>query len=106
MLNEIQSSNPSGSRSVPTRSAKTALLAGALMLGLAFASSPVNAASACKGLDNNACSESAACGWVESYERKDGRVVKAFCRTKAKGRTPATTKLQKNAATQGKVASN
>lgn len=39
-------------------------------------------ASNCKGLESNACSTNASCSWVESYERKDGRNVNAFCRTK------------------------
>ena len=53
----------------------TATVAGACMSGSAFA------ASACKGLDNAACGANASCGWVEGYERKDGRKVKSFCRT-------------------------
>ncbi len=36
----------------------------------------------CKGLENAACSAESACSWVEGYERKDGRLVKSFCRAK------------------------
>ena len=50
-----------------------------------LSSSQVSAASACKGLDNKSCAEQSSCGWVQSYERKDGRTVNAFCRTKARG---------------------
>jgi len=41
-----------------------------------------SAASACKGLENSACNASSNCNWVAGYERKDGRTVKPFCRTK------------------------
>lgn len=50
------------------------------------------AASACKGLEQSACETSAQCGWVKSYERKDGKQVKAFCRTKSKGNAKALKK--------------
>jgi len=53
------------------------------LLGLMLAAGPVTAASVCKGLDNSACNDNAACGWVEGYERKDGRTVRSFCRTKS-----------------------
>ena len=46
-------------------------------------------ASECKGLDNESCSANAACGWVDSYVRKDGREVNAFCRTSTKGSVKA-----------------
>jgi len=49
----------------------------------------VQAASACKGLEQTACQAEQSCGWVNAYSRKDGREVKAFCRTKSK---PAATK--------------
>lgn len=55
-----------------------------LTLGLA-SSGQAMAASQCKGLDNSACDSNAACGWVNAYERKDGRKVNGFCRTKSKG---------------------
>ena len=47
-------------------------------------------ASECKGLDNESCSANAACGWVDSYVRKDGREVNAFCRTSTKGSVKAS----------------
>lgn len=43
----------------------------------------VNAASACKGLENSACNGASSCSWVDGYTRKDGKTVKSFCRTKA-----------------------
>lgn len=58
----------------------------------------VNAASQCKGLDSDSCAAEESCGWVESYTRKDGRVVNSFCRTSSKGKkkpvaaTPVTDK--------------
>ena len=60
-----------------------------LFSGLLLSGS-INAASACKGLDNTACGASASCGWVESYQRKDGRTVKAFCRTKSVSKAKAS----------------
>ena len=42
----------------------------------------VNAqAAACKSLEQKACTEDASCTWVSSYERSDGRTVKAYCRS-------------------------
>jgi hypothetical protein len=56
-----------------------------LMTVALLSSGHVAAASQCKGLDTKACGANASCGWVQSYERKDGRTVNAFCRTKSKG---------------------
>lgn len=56
-----------------------------LVMGL-FSTFGVSAASQCKGLDNSACNLNAACGWINGYERKDGRVVKSFCRSKPKAK--------------------
>lgn len=61
---------------------RVGVLTSSLFASLMIASS-ASAASACKGLENSACSENSACGWVNSYQRKDGRTVKAFCRTKS-----------------------
>jgi hypothetical protein len=44
---------------------------------------PAMSAPACKGLNDSACANEASCGWVEGYQRKDGRSVKSFCRTKS-----------------------
>lgn len=49
-------------------------------------------ASECKGLNNESCSAKEACGWVETYTRKDGREVNAFCRTSTKGRVKISDK--------------
>ena len=46
--------------------------------------SSVQAASACKGLEQTVCETEQYCGWVKGYSRKDGREVKAFCRAKSK----------------------
>jgi len=54
----------------------------AAVAGVSF-SGQLSAQSACKGLENSACSANASCSWVEGYERKDGRKVKSFCRTKS-----------------------
>jgi len=63
---------------------KTVAFAGAMAFSSIFG--VANAASQCKGLDIESCSNTEACGWVESYQRKDGRNVKAFCRTSSKGK--------------------
>lgn len=36
----------------------------------------------CKGLDHSICTATPGCGWTKGFTRKDGRVVKAFCRKK------------------------
>ena len=66
----------------------------ALALGL-FATQ-AHAASACKGLDNLACAAKEQCSWVQGYERKDGRKVKAFCRTSSKGSSRSATNAGKS----------
>ena len=70
-------------------SVKSALVSASLLMGLALASSPAQAASACKGLDDKACGASSSCLWVNGYQRKDGRNVSSFCRAKATARTSA-----------------
>lgn len=52
-----------------------------LLFAALMSAGQANAASQCKGLDNGACTKNNACGWVDGYERKDGRKVKSFCRT-------------------------
>jgi len=60
------------------------------MLVLALSTSlSATAASQCKGLDVEACKSNTACGWIESYTRKDGKEIKAFCRTSLKGQIKA-----------------
>jgi len=57
----------------------------ASLIMLAGVSLSVQAKSECKGLDAEACELNASCGLVGGYVRKDGREVKAFCRTSTKG---------------------
>lgn len=66
--------------------------------------SSANAASACKGLEQSVCQTTENCGWVNSYSRKDGREVKAFCRTKAK--KSVTKSVEKEAAKQAVAKTN
>ncbi len=51
------------------------LVAVAALLG-----SPAFAASACKGISENACSAAEQCIWVKGYTRKDGRAVSSHCK--------------------------
>lgn len=37
----------------------------------------------CKGLEQKACSAKSECGWIAATKRKDGKQVKAYCRTKS-----------------------
>jgi len=67
----------------PSTTALRASLITISLIGSMLVAGPATAASACKGLDNSSCDANASCGWVEGYERKDGRTVKSFCRTKA-----------------------
>jgi len=39
-------------------------------------------AGACKGMDEDTCSTSAACRWVDAYQRSDGREIRGYCRTR------------------------
>ncbi len=50
-----------------------------IILGLASFSA--NAASPCKGLDESACKQSQACGWIAGYATKNGNTVSAYCRS-------------------------
>ncbi len=77
----------------PTNFVRAGVLASSLLASLMIAS-PASAASPCKGLDNSACSTNASCGWVDSYQRKDGRAVKAFCRTKSGAKRSSAKKAQ------------
>lgn len=52
------------------------MAAGLITLGPA-----VNAASQCKELSREDCSADPSCAWVDGYVRKDGREVRAYCRT-------------------------
>jgi hypothetical protein len=52
---------------------------------LALGSSAALAGSACKGLEQGACEKAADCIWVGGYEKKDGKQVSGYCRTKSSG---------------------
>lgn len=99
----INTQSTAGSTVNSTRFIKVGVLASSLLASLIIASS-APAASACKGLDNSACSASISCGWVESYQRKDGRTVKAFCRTNSGAKKAQASKVTKQA--QKSVAKN
>lgn len=58
------------------------LFASALMMTLSW--QPANAESACKGLEQAACTANAECRWQEGYTRKDGVVVSSYCRSMPK----------------------
>jgi hypothetical protein len=62
------------------RSTSTAVIvSAAIMLSV-----PAQAASTCKGLNDNACASAQSCSWIKAYQRKDGINVTGFCRTKSK----------------------
>jgi hypothetical protein len=56
----------------------------ALSLSALLVSSPLSAASKCKGLSEKTCDKSDSCAWVGEFKRKDGAKVKAYCRAKPK----------------------
>ena len=56
---------------------------------IALGSGTVWAESACKGMPQNACEKAANCIWVGGYEKKDGKRVAGYCRTKSTGGTTA-----------------
>ncbi len=64
---------------VSIASVSTRVATAALLLGLSLSA---GAANQCKGIEQNACSASSECTWVDSYERKDGRTVAAHCKSK------------------------
>ncbi len=51
-----------------------------LLACLLLNTSLAGAASQCKGVPENACASDAACTWVASYTRKDGRTVSGHCK--------------------------
>lgn len=63
---------------------KSSCTLGAFIAGVILASAtlPSLAASACKGLQEQACGKTAECSWVDPYTRKDGVQVAGHCRTK------------------------
>lgn len=79
----------------------TSLTLVGLLVSTCLLSMPVHAASQCKGLNSKDCAAQASCSWVNAYERKDGKQVNAFCRTKAK-RTAAKPKEDKKPTAQQK----
>jgi|AMFO01.1.fsa_nt_gi hypothetical protein len=60
-----------------SKSLVSLFLGAAVMTPLGYAGSPVQ----CKTLSREACSTHPGCTWVAGYVRKDGRQVKAYCRT-------------------------
>ena len=52
------------------------------------------AASGCRSLDYEACTQSTSCRWIKGYQRSDGKQVSAYCRklpqSKAGQETPRT----------------
>jgi len=57
----------------------------ALSCALALGSGAAAAESACKGLEQSACEKAADCIWVGGYQKKDGKQVAGYCRTKSAG---------------------
>ena len=61
-----------------TKLTVVSLLGSALFLS---AMTSVQAASECKGLEQNICGDSSQCRWIVAYKRSDGRDVRGYCRT-------------------------
>ena len=57
----------------------------AVVCTLAVGSGTARAESACKGLEQGACDKAADCIWVGGYEKKDGKQVSGYCRSKSTG---------------------
>lgn len=62
---------------------------GALITGCILALGMVNvqAASACKGLEQATCEGNSKCSWVKGYTRKDGAKVSNHCKSKPKSKS-------------------
>lgn len=59
----------------------------------------------CKSLEQDICETESFCKWVNSYERKDGKVINGYCRkgnTTKKGKQASSkqTNTKKNSAVQ------
>jgi len=66
-------------------------IATAVVLAL-LAIPSLNAASACKGMDEKSCNAAdGQCSWIKSYETKSGKKVQAYCRTKPKKKSTQST---------------
>lgn len=65
------------------------LLSAAVLMSVALVGQ-ANSAPHCRSLGESVCSESQSCRWVNGYKRKDGVVVKAYCRTSSKQKTAKT----------------
>ena len=56
------------------------------------------AASGCRALDHQACTQSTSCRWIKGYQRSDGKKVSAYCRklpsSKVEKETPRTSSKQ------------
>ena len=59
-----------------------------IALAAAAATAPAGAASECKGLEKRQCESKPDCAWVDSYKRKDGKTVSAYCKSSGKKKTP------------------
>ena len=65
----------------------TSMMVGALVVSGLLLTTPVSAASACKGLAQSDCDSSVSCRWIDGYTRKDGKTVSAYCRTGSKAKS-------------------
>ena len=63
---------------------KSPLPALCLLLAALLGVGNVSAASACRGMQQDACAAKQACLWVDGYVRKDGRSVSAHCKTRSR----------------------
>ena len=75
---------------------KRVLFASLLTLMSVASQAQTTTPSQCKGLANGDCASNNACSWVEGYERKDGREVSAFCRSKPKSKSTTSTDSSDN----------
>jgi len=53
-------------------------------------STSLYAANTCKGIQKQACNQSDSCTWIETYKRKDGANIKAYCRSKPSKKSKLT----------------
>ena len=55
----------------------------AFVTSIALGAAPLQAESACKGLEKGTCETKSECSWVDPYTRKDSVKVSGHCRTKS-----------------------
>lgn len=63
------------------------ILMGGLIISAVMLSVPSFAANSCKGMVQSDCKAETSCRWIDSYTRKDGKTINAYCRSNPKSKS-------------------